>query len=31
MSTVGIGEREVRLYIRNQKKENRKVELIKLL
>lgn len=28
---VGVGEREIRLYIRNQEKEDRKVEQLKLL
>ena len=31
VSTVGVGEREIRLYIRNQEKEDRKVEQLKLL
>ena len=31
VSTVGIGEREIRLYIRNQEKEDRRVEQLKLL
>lgn len=30
-STVGIGEREIRLYIRNQEKEDRQAEQLKLL
>ena len=31
VSTVGVGEREIRLYIGNQEKEDRKVEQLKLL
>ena len=31
VSTVGMGERELRLYIRNQEKEDRRVEQLKLL
>ena len=31
VSTVGMGEREIRLYIRNQEKEDRRVEQLKLL
>ena len=31
VSTVGMGEREIRLYIGNQEKEDRRVEQLKLL
>lgn len=31
VSTVGMGEREIWLYIRNQEKEDRRVEQLKLL
>ena len=31
VSTVGMGEREIRLYIRNQEKEDRRAEQLKLL